>query len=283
VVLGDNLVATFETGCYDERGEPRSEPALAELLGIEAITGVWRPAVAEEYIRALEMHPGLGPFTPGQLIPRPSAALQVRPSPGTESPAVFLQETGRVYAALNPDSEYPALVLSSPGGSVAFLPMLLGSTAAKLKIESHRRMAGAVVRWAHGEPLPLESDAPPTVQIELRRQPGRRLIHLVNNTGDMQRPITRLIPLRDIRVALTGSAPGRLYRLSTGEELPFEQGADCIVFTLPELGLYEVVVAEEDLEGKGTPPGAKDQRLVPGPQATTSARAKVSTTSFKAP
>lgn len=244
VAAGGNLVASFETGLYDERGEPRETPALADLLGLEAIEGAWRPAVAEEYVRALATHAAV-PFAPGQLIPRPALSLKVRPMAETEIPAVFLDETGRVYAALNPDSSYPALVLSQPGGRVAYLPMLIGSAAAKLKMEQHRRLLGAVVRWAHGGALPLESSAPPTVQIELRRQPGRRLVHLVNCTGDMQRPITRLIPLRDVRVGLTGPAPRRLYRLSTGQELPYEQGSGCISFTLPELALYEVVVAEE--------------------------------------
>ncbi len=244
VGAGGHLVASFETGCYDERGEPRAQPALADLLGVESIEGVWRPAVTEEYVRALGVHPAVG-FRAGQLLPRPALALQVRPGAGTECPAVFLTETGKVYTALGPDSEYPALVLSRPAGRVAYLPMLIGSAAAKLKMEQHRRLVGATVRWAHGGSMPLESDAPPTVQIEMRRQPGRRLIHLVNNTGDMQRPITRLIPIRDLRVALTGTPPRRLHRLSTGEDLPFDVGAGCIGFTLPELNLYEVVVAEE--------------------------------------
>ncbi|MDH7569509.1 MAG: beta-galactosidase trimerization domain-containing protein [Armatimonadota bacterium] len=244
VAAGGSLVASFETGLYDQRGEPRTRPGLQELLGLQTIEGAWQPRVAEEYIRVTERHPAVDAFGLRQLLPRPPLALRVKAQPGTACPAVFLAETGKVYAALGPDSPYPALVLGQPGGRVAYFPMLVESTYAKLKMEPHRRLVAGAVRWAHGGRLPLTSDAPPTVQIELRRQPGRLLVHLVNNTGDMQRPITRLIPIHDIRVTLAGAPPRRLYRLTNGEELPFTTGDGTINFTLPLLGLYEVVVAE---------------------------------------
>lgn len=66
VMEGGAVVASFESGRYRPEGEPAEDNFLRELLGVEE----------EEYIRVRE---GFGSFGPGELISRPTYALQVLP------------------------------------------------------------------------------------------------------------------------------------------------------------------------------------------------------------
>ena len=235
---GGGILAEFETGRYDERGHPRSENPLGKLLGVAAIESIMPPAAGEEYIKVKTPMKSLHPE---QLIARPQFSLKVAKQDGTEAPIVFMERIGQLYSALKGETGDPALIGSS---RAVYFPALVGEFYARYRMWEYQALIGNAVRCLHDGPLPLEADCPQTVEIELRRQPGRLLIHLVNNTGDMQRPMSEIIPLRDIRMNLPGTEAKRVYTLWGGADLPFEQGTDGVSFTLPRLGLYEVIVLE---------------------------------------
>jgi hypothetical protein len=161
---------------------------------------------------------------------------------------VFMEPTGRLYSALKGESDLPALVLNrDKGGAVVYLPSLAGDFYARLHMREYQALLASSVRWTRGGSPLLEAHCPPTVQIELRRRtdPDRMLVHLVNNTGDMQRPISEIIPIRDIRVRLAATGHvRRVHTLSTCQDLPFQVRDGYIEFELPMLELYEVVVIQ---------------------------------------
>ena len=61
-------------------------------------------------------------------------------------------------------------------------------------------MAGAV-RSLLGDELQLRTDAPAPLAIELRRQPGRLLLHLLNNVADGVFPIGAVLPAGKVHLA----------------------------------------------------------------------------------
>ena len=93
----------------------------------------------------------------------------------------------------------------------------------------------------------VEVDAPATVEVVLRtqRDKGRVLIHLINCTGEMQRPMERVIPLNDIALKVKVSGAKKVHALAEQGEIPFQSDEEGWTrFTLPKLGLYEVIVVE---------------------------------------
>ena len=79
----------------------------------------------------------------------------------------------------------------------------------------------------------------------LREQPAarRRLVHFVNYTGQMKRPVDRTIPCRDVAVTLRGLPPvASVSLLRAGGTLPFAQdpGSGDVRFTVPSIERYEV-------------------------------------------
>ncbi len=84
-----------------------------------------------------------------------------------------------------------------------------------------------------------------SVEIALREQDNRKLLHFVNYTGQMRRPIENVIACEDIKVSLAcGQKVSKVHSLYCGQELAFTQKDGRIEFTLPELGIYELVAVE---------------------------------------
>ncbi len=247
VQSGCGLVAEFEAGCYDERGRSRGMSPLADLFGVAAVEGAMPPAYGEEYVRVTGAHAVTGGFATGQLIARPPYSLKVAVSPGTEAPAVFLEPTGRLYAAPKDDSRHPALITRASGaGRTVFFPGLTAEFLARFKMREYQSLMSSAVRWACQKPFDVTVSASPTVQMEVREQshPPRLLIHLVNNTGDMQRPMYHTIPVHDLRIRVekAGIRSVRSLRGAAGLSADInENGADIL---LPRLDLYDILVVE---------------------------------------
>jgi hypothetical protein len=93
-----------------------------------------------------------------------------------------------------------------------------------------------------GFPSVLLEGAPHSLQLLTRRTvDGDLAIHLLNRSGEMERPIRRILPLSGIRLRLPGlrAADARALRAGLNLETRWD-GADSVL-NLPELGAYEVV------------------------------------------
>ena len=240
---GGNLVATFESGQYDEMGSPRQSNPLWEHLGLAGIDGAFAPATAEEYIQMQGVHPATT-FKQGRWVPRPVQCLKVRAGQA-QVPAHVLNPIGRVYLAPTGVSDSPGMLCREEGAARrVYIPALVGAMHAEYQIADHQQWMTDAVRWAHGEGLPLTAQAPGSVQIELWRQPGRLIVHLVNATGDMVRPIAQIVPVHDIELRIPGSRPTRVRRAS-GADVSWDHAEGETVITVPSLDLYDLVILDE--------------------------------------
>ena len=247
VEQGGGLVAEFETGLYEERGRRREGNPLAALLGVSKIEGAMPPAVGEEYVKVRSAHPVTASFNVGQLIARPQFCLEAGMSKQAHAPIVFMNRVGRLYSALKGESDMPALITNSFGsGRSVYMPSLAGDFYARYRMWEYQALLGNAVRWVYQRPLRVEVDCPESVEVELRRQtnPPRLLIHLVNNTGDMQRPMSEIVPVRGVAIRLRRKSVSRVHALHAGVDLAVDPGRGTSDFVLPELGLYELIVVE---------------------------------------
>jgi hypothetical protein len=101
------------------------------------------------------------------------------------------------------------------------------------------------IKWAMGRNPSVEIEAPPTVVMELTEQEnkGKIILHLVNFNVKKQKIV------RNIRVSLKipkGKQVQEVLRLSPEREgkesLPYTTKSDLLIFTLPFLQVYDVMV-----------------------------------------
>ncbi len=113
-------------------------------------------------------------------------------------------------------------------------------------LPDYAALVTAIVR--HASAPVVESAAPGLYEATLRRQEGRFILHVVNLTGAMSRPVEAVVPLRDLGFALHldgfGAAAGRLRTLRGGALRDVRGENGTVSFTLDKLEAYEVVVIE---------------------------------------
>jgi hypothetical protein len=244
VESGGRLVASFESGLFDELGNLRDVPALDEVMGVKERRGMLPAMLGENYMRVIHQYAG---HSAGQLLARGPFCLRTTPSEGASAPIVFLEPIRSLYMPLSKDSGHPAVILNSHGkGRSAYFPQLVGSFYSTHRIEDIERLVTATVRTLGGR-MPIELEAPPTVLAEVRLQRGARkrsLIHLVNCTGDMQRPLTSILPVANLRIRVRQRGVRDVRMLAQDQRLEFHASDDAVEFVIPKLAFYDIVTVE---------------------------------------
>lgn len=242
---GGNLVATFETSLYDETGIRRPNFALAGLFGVDSANRIAGPT-QWDFMKPMaksRLTEGIG----RELIPTSHYRLLTKPT----SAQVLWQFTeplkGR-YDGVPPLSNDPALTIARTGkGSVLYAAGDFGGTIATFHTPELMALITNAARQLAARPFTLHG-APSSVEVVWRSQgAGRRLLHLVNFTGEMTRPIQSIVPLTNLRVTLHPDVqPKSVRSLMRPGTIPITRNArGQAELTVPRVDEYEVLVIEQ--------------------------------------
>ncbi|MBI3974327.1 MAG: family 10 glycosylhydrolase [Chloroflexi bacterium] len=249
VALGGFLLCTGETGLGDRLGAPRAGAALQSL----GVAPVRSRNVRGAYLRVRDAAAsGLPRFEDVGVLAL-NGPFVYTAAAGTLCfiPPVLNNTPEFAFWRPEDETDVPGLIRSRYGnGSAVWLPWLVGESYWLLRHAPYGYLIGDLVRNLLGD-LPIETDAPPSVQITLHRQRtdagGHRFVlHLINGTGRESRALEQVIPLGAIRLRV--AAPG----VRSARSLVLEKDLEChvagdgtaLAFTLPRLDAYDVVVLE---------------------------------------
>jgi hypothetical protein len=244
---GGSLLATFETGMYDERNQPRGEFGLADVFGIRKAGPVQGTLGNAFYARIRKSHDILNGFAETNWLPGAEYRLPAKP---VESPVLTVVPG---YVAYPPELSYPpvpetdepAVVIRERGKSrLVYFPGDVERTLWRSGHTDLSRLLQNSVRWV------LHGEAPVTVEgaglIETfawETKPGFA-VHVLNYTNpNMHRGWVReFYPIGEQKVKMKLPAGKRV----TGVELlraevavPFRQSAGLLEFTIPKIADYE--------------------------------------------
>jgi len=273
---GGGLVATFQSGMFDEFGAEREKPVLESLIGArqgKTDFGVsWRARIAEvghPIVRGVTVAK-YGAWGQGMVEPRPNAALYVGPQ---ERKIGAVQTCGlakdarsllpmfgawrRRKGPLKSEKgwEYRALIARSYGeGKVVYSPLDLGHAYYCYTHPLSRTLISQSLRWAAAKPPPLEVEAPMLLQTVLFRTGKAMLVHLVNDISSFGRAAApnpeaftgfraEVIPVRNVVVKLPGSFSKAQLR-PEGQPLRLGQRNGYTEITVPRVDIHAMVVAE---------------------------------------
>jgi hypothetical protein len=237
---GGTLLATFETSFYDEWGNKRGEPVLSELFDISE-EGIEGPCNLDYFDR------GDSPMFEGissAFIPSPRFRVKTSIKNG-KILALYREKFPARYQPLPPLSNYPAIVENAYGkGRTFYFCGNIDETYLEFHFPEHRKLMVKPIE-IFGTPLVI-TDAPETVEISIRMQESKNriILHLINFTGEMTRPINRIIPIYNINICLPWiKEVKRVMLLSKKEELNYklENGLN---ITLPKVDTYEAIAIE---------------------------------------
>ena len=161
---------------------------------------------------------------------------------------------------------YPAIIVNTYGaGKVVYFAGQVDRLFYRIGHPDYERLLLNGLRFAGGTPV-LTVDAPTTIEATFFQQPkqNRVIIHLLNHTydqlfptpttggygrfsGDVVRPIGDIVPVSDIQISSrvrNGAKTGRVYSITTDEELPYSLQGDVMRFSVPRLEEYGALVID---------------------------------------
>lgn len=240
---GGTLVASLGTSSCNQFGEKRDQLGLAEVLGI-SWQGSFSGPFSFDHLFLQDKHESF-PWPAGSAaIPAPPWALKVE-AKGAQTLLAYRQKAPARYAEIPPASQQTAICEHRFGkGKAIYLAGNFDELYYDYQLDEIRK----VLLWPLAEvELPVVAKGlPQSVEVVPRKQKERLIVHLINYTGEMTRPIRELIPLTNLELSFPRlSGVGKVRTLSLGKELEHEITEEGITFTLPTLNTYEVLVLED--------------------------------------
>ncbi|MEM3590688.1 MAG: beta-galactosidase trimerization domain-containing protein [Candidatus Bathyarchaeia archaeon] len=241
---GGCLIASFETSRYDEYGDLLEEFELADVFGVNVGRGVFGP-LNIDYMSVVSDHP-IADGLSARLLPCPTYGIEVSPTT-SKAICMYHEKMAARYMRLPQLSKNPAILVNEYGrGRCLYIAGNFFEHYYNYHNPDYRRIIHNSVRWMAKTLVTLEN-CPSSVEVTLRYQPkkDRLIVHLVNFTGEMTRPIESPIALKDIKVALHGFRKYRSAKaLRLNQSLNLEESNDTLNFTIPFIQEYEAIVLE---------------------------------------
>jgi len=244
------VLATFETGLYDERGTARGDFGLARVFEMHKTGNVEGPHGNAYYARVMRDHPVLAGFEGAAELPGAEYRVPI------EAPGDAVLTVVPPYPAFPPEMVYPrtegtggpAIVLRERGNSrLAYLPGDTDRSYWRSGNPDLSRLLRNIVAWLVRDRVPVSVEGPGMLEIfAWETEPGFAL-HLLNYTNpNMLRgwfAETYPVGAQRVRVELPeGVRGGEASLLRAGLSVPVKRAGRLAEFTIPGVADYEVAV-----------------------------------------
>jgi hypothetical protein len=251
VERGGGLIASGATSLYGPAGERLERFALEDLLRVRPAR---REGALAETLNSYRLMTG-GP-NDLYLLPRAESgapATQGRMVPLWHFEPVDALDGGAVQMDIvTGDGRRPILpgvVTARYGqGRVTYLASSLESLYGSTRQSLLGNLLRSLVEEAAGTPPPCRVDAPPSLITNLTQNGNRRVLHLLNWTGDAENEANYLPPVENVTVRMTIPDGLRVRQVSTLLDAPFrqKQSARELEVRLPRVEAYQAVTVELD-------------------------------------
>lgn len=245
---GGSLLATFETARYNQWGERRPAPALADLFGITSAGEVEGPTGNSYYARIEAPHQIWQDFRDTKLLPGAEYRLPVKTSgkPLLSVVPPYPAYPPEMVFPRTPHTDEPAILITEQGRSRrVYFPGDVDRSYWRSNNPDLSLLLGNSIRWL------LRNESPVTVTGEgvaevfaWQTEPGFA-VHILNyNNPNMLRGWVRQhYPIGPQRVRFQLPEPFRISgvrALRAETDLAYQQSGRAVEFVIPKVEDYEV-------------------------------------------
>jgi len=244
VEAGGGLLATYDTGLYNELGELRRDGgALKKVLGVE-MKGEPLESQPECYYRVKEGHEGLGEYGPGAVVEGDGRLVPVEALGGARVVA-------ECWNLGTQEVRGPAIIANRYGrGRTLYISGSLEANYLYDRVVSTRRLLRAMVEYLSGElPQAYKMKAPQGVYGILRRAvSGDLVLWVLGNVGFKDAAVGRMRqeyePVKEVEVAIRipeGRQAKSMRLIRADQEISIRVENGYAVGIIPTLHIAEVV------------------------------------------
>jgi len=245
---GGSLLATFETGLYNERNQRRDDFGLADVFGIHKAGDIKGTVGNAFYARIERQHEILNGFSNTNWLPGAEYRVPVSP---VESPVLtvvpgFVAYPPELSYPPTPRTDEPAVVVRERGKSrLIYFP---GDVERSMWRSGHTdlgRLLGNSVRWLLRGESPVGIEGSGVIEaFAWETEPGMA-VHILNYTNpNMHRGwIREFYPIGELKVRIDlppGKRARRVELLRSETTAAFRQTGGRLEFTIPKVVDYEV-------------------------------------------
>jgi hypothetical protein len=247
VQVGGNIIGVNEVSLYDGRGRQQAEFQLGKVLGVSAQNDgqerIFKTGIDYQTFSAVK------PFTSGvkrQWIPAATTNLRVKALAGSSVIGRFMNQIAFRYAPLQGVSDSPSLVANRHGkGTSLYFAGNVGSLFKTYYVRDIGRIVANALRSFAPPAVSIECEHGAAVELVTRRRGDTRVLHFINWTSRIRRPITFVAPVRDVKVRVkVVFRPRSVKSIVSGKRYRFTFSRGQVAFTIAELGSYEVITIE---------------------------------------
>jgi hypothetical protein len=248
VERGGSLLATFETGLYDERGNPRSDFGLGDVFGIQRAGDRQPPMGNASMARIERRHEILRGFANTNWIAGAEFWLPVKAAGDpvlTVVPAYTAYPPERVYSS-TPHTQNPAVVIAEKGRSrLIYFPGDVERTSWQTGHTDLSLLLDNSIRWVLRGQSPVSVTGDGVVELfAWETEPGYA-VHVLNyNNPNLHRGWLRKqypVGAQHVRIDIpAGKRITRVELLRAERTVPFKRQGAAVEFDIPRVDDYEV-------------------------------------------
>lgn len=238
VSAGGNLISTYDTSMFDEWGKELGKPQLMNVLGILSIDG--KDELPQDHIKIEK-----NDFTKGiiqSFIPATGLYQKVVPHSGSETYLSYREKQLSVYSNIMPATKYPFIVVNKYGkGKSIYFAGNLGMGYNKYQIPEFKKFTRNALRFLTAPKIEILNEID-SIDISYRSNGRENILHVINYTGAMTRPIEKVVTLKDVKIRIFNSKVKKVYDSKREIYLTVNECENYVEVVLPELKEYELYV-----------------------------------------
>jgi hypothetical protein len=244
---GGGIVATFRSSLFDEKGRQRSNLALADVFGVDYLGSVTSPVFG--YAKLRGEHEITQPLEGGNIIAWVDENLNVKTKGKTRSLCNLIKEPQSPFSPLGSETSLPVITVTDYGaGRAVYFPGKPDSLFLLYGLEACKTLLERSVLWSSKAELPFSfKNLISTVEVQayIQKEKNRMIIHFINYTSEVPRPINEVIPASNveclIKVPDDKKARDIKQLISGGNLSPTQVEKNRIGFTVPRINEHEII------------------------------------------
>ena len=245
---GNSLLASFETGLYNERNEKRSELGIADIFGIHT-TGPRQTRIGNAFMaRIARRHPLLEGFTDTDWLPGAQFLLPLAPvdNPVLTVVPPFVDYPPELAYPTVEKTNMPAVIAKEVGASrIVYFPSDIERTAWLTGNTDLGRLLQNAIRWTSKGQAPVTISGKGMIETFAWETRAGYALHLLNytNPAAFKGYIREFFPIAEQRVSMavpSGKTVTRVELLRAAKDIPFRNSDGRVEFTVPSILDYEV-------------------------------------------
>lgn len=242
VKRGGLLITESGTSLFDMSGKRKTEFGLADVLGLSA-SGIFKEHANYNYF-VFEPDNPYSKNISSPFIPLPLLSLEVRPLNKTKVLARALEDLpGRYVPMTSPGDDLITLNHYGAGKAVYFAGNF-GEMYNEYHVMEYKMFMKNVISEKLTEGI-VFVNAPVNLEVVLRKQENRKILHLVNYQAGPTRPFEKVTTVHGMTVKIPKSwGVTKVSSQRLGEQLALTEKGAYIEAALPELHDFEMLIME---------------------------------------